>query len=938
MWAPAWAIDAVSLESYRRKRDFSRTPEPTGDGDSPALAPSSALDGTAPRPVPGAAATGGRFVVQRHRARALHYDFRLEIDGVLVSWAVPKGPSLDPSIKRAAFHVEDHPLGYYDFEGTIPAGEYGGGDVIVWDWGTFEPEATFDPGASLRDGELKLVLMGEKLRGRFTIVKTRGWAGGATGRPDQDAWLLIKKRDEWAVPGWDAEGHLESVKTGRTNDQVAEGIAPLVRASEVDAALAAIATSQAATPERPLGKPVSAMPGFIEPMTATLADGPFSDPAWLFELKWDGYRVQAHVRNGRVALYTRRGLDAAGYFPELAGPPTWIDAREAILDGEVVALNAVGEPDFNLLQARRRASKRRLGEEDAASTLGYIVFDLLYLDGRSLVDEPLEARKRLLRSIIRDEAPIQYASHVEGDGEELYRAVAARGLEGVMAKLARSRYEVGRRSTAWLKIKRRAEQEVVVGGWTPREGSQNDLGALLVGIYEGGLLRSAGRVGTGFDARERRRLLGMMAPLKRPSPPFQPPPEEKGVRWIEPTLVVRVEFAEWTADGNLRAASYRGLELDADPEAVARERPETGRDASGVGAAGRAQGSRPPLGDAKVSRDRGAKSVSSTSAQTSTHPGPNRAGEGLASTTEMQALGALPAKGGLWSVAGRQLKLSNLDKVLWPDDGITKRELIGYYAAIAPHLLPYLRDRALTLQRYPDGVDRNGFWQKQVPGHAPDWVECWPWISTQSGATDYLLADSAATLAWVANEAAIDIHPSTFRVIAPDRPTWALIDIDPGQRTQWQDVLLLARLYRTALEHLTVRGFPKVSGQRGIQVWIPVKPVYSFDQTRDWVAGLSRMIAAATSDLVSWEWQKSRRDGLARLDYTQNAWNKTLVAPYSVRPVRGAAVSAPITWDELDDPELRPDRWTLRTIQDRVESLGDLFAPALTLEQELPPL
>jgi bifunctional non-homologous end joining protein LigD len=304
----------------------------------------------------------------------------------------------------------------------------------------------------------------------------------------------------------------------------------------------------------------------------------------------------------------------------------------------------------------------------------------------------------------------------------------------------------------------------------------------------------------------------------------------------------------------------------------------------------------------------------------------------------MEALGALPAKGGLWSVAGRQLKLSNLDKVLWPDDGITKRELIGYYAAIAPHLLPYLRDRALTLQRYPDGVDRTGFWQKQVPGHAPDWVECWPWVSTQSGSTDYLLADSAATLAWVANEAAIDIHPSTFRVAAPDRPTWALIDIDPGQRTNWQDVLLLARLYRTALDHLGVRGFPKLSGQRGIQVWIPLKPIYSFDQTRDWVAALSRMIAAATSDLVSWEWQKSRRDGLARLDYTQNAWNKTLVAPYSVRPVRGAAVSAPIAWDELEDPELRPDRWTLRTIQRRVDELGDLFAPALTLGQELPPL
>jgi bifunctional non-homologous end joining protein LigD len=258
---------------------------------------------------------------------------------------------------------------------------------------------------------------------------------------------------------------------------------------------------------------------------------------------------------------------------------------------------------------------------------------------------------------------------------------------------------------------------------------------------------------------------------------------------------------------------------------------------------------------------------------------------------------------------------------------------------MAPYLLPYLRGRALTLQRYPDGIERAGFWQKQVPGHAPDWVECWPWPSASRGeATEYLLANSAATLAWVANEAAIDIHPSTYEIGAPDRPTWALVDIDPGRRTTWDETLLLARLYRTALEHLGLRGFPKLSGQRGIQVWIPIKPAYSFDQTRDWVAALSRTVASATPSLVSWKWEKSQRDGLARLDYTQNAWNKTLVAPYSVRPAAGAPVSAPIEWEELDDPELRPDRWTLRTIPDRLSHRGDLFEPALRLLQELPAL
>ena len=872
----------------------------------------------APTPAPSAAPSAGRrFVVQRHRARRLHYDLRLEIDGVLVSWAVPKGPSLDPALKRAAFHVEDHPLDYFDFEGTIPAGEYGGGDVIVWDWGSFEPEATDDPGKAVRDGELKLVLRGDKLRGRFTIVRTKGFPDGSGNRSDRESWLLIKKRDEWAVPGWDAEGHLQSVKTGRTNDDVATGVAI---GTGVATGVARAARSLESEPslEPALGTPVAAMPGFVEPMTAALADGPFSDPDWLFELKWDGYRVQAHVRDGRVALYTRRGLDAAEYFPELAGPPSWIDAREAILDGEVVALNDTGEPDFGELQARKRSSVRRPpGEPAASSSLVYQVFDLLYLDGRSLVAEPLETRKRLLRSILRDTDAIHYASHIEGDGEAFYEAVAARGLEGVMAKLRRSRYEAGKRSPAWLKIKRRSEQEFVIGGWTAREGTADDLAALVVGVFEGGVLRAAGKVGTGFDARERRRLMELMRPLARISPAFRAAPREKGVRWVEPRLVARVEFAEWTADGNLRAPSYKGLDLDADARAVTRELP---RDA------GEARRSAAVAAPADESAPGTATSRAATAARAAT-------------ADELAALDELPAKGGLWSIGGQQLKLSNLDKVLWPADGITKRDLIRYHAAIAPYLLPYLRDRALTLQRYPDGIERAGFWQKQVPGHAPDWVECWPWRSASRGeATEYLVADSAATLAWVANEAAIDIHPSTYKIAAPDRPTWALVDIDPGERTSWDELLLLARLYRTALEHLGLRGFPKVSGQRGVQVWIPIEPIYSFDETRDWVAALSRTVAAATPNLVSWKWEKSQRDGLARLDYTQNAWNKTLVAPYSVRPARGAPVSAPIAWDELDDPDLRPDRWTMCTILDRIRDRGDLFAAALGLEQRLPPL
>jgi bifunctional non-homologous end joining protein LigD len=958
----------VSLDHYKRKRDFDRTPEPSGDGTSgeaaragspAASAPGATPAGApgAPGATPGSGAARGRFVVQRHRARALHYDFRLEIDGVLVSWAVPKGPTLDASVRRGAFHVEDHPLDYFDFEGTIPAGQYGAGDVIVWDWGQYRTEATDDPGRAVADGELKFELFGEKLRGRFTIVRTRGGAGrpGArstqpTDKAEREEWLLIKKRDTAAVPGWDVEAAAHSVKTGRTNEEVAAGIAPA--AAWVGNAPPEPAAPRASPVDLPGARPAP-MPGFIEPMKATLTDRPFSDPAWIFELKWDGYRVQARIHDGLVTWSTRRGQNALSYFPELGGPPIWLAAREAILDGEVVALNDRGEPDFRLLQAWRSGRRAAVPAESAAgaaggqaskdgsapvrgaATLAYKVFDLLYLDGSSLLDVPLEDRKLLLRSIIRDSPTVQFASHIEGDGTAFHAAVAERGLEGIVAKLRRSRYEPGRRSPSWLKIKNRQEQEFVVGGWAPRAGSNSDFGALLIGVYEDDALRPAGRVGTGFDAPERARLLSMLAASSRSTSPFRPAQPEDGVHWVEPRLVARVEFAEWSADGALRAPSYKGLDLDADPTAVVRETAKSTdverRAAQSVDPShiepGTQVGATPELLAERSSREAALRGTTISSAA------PTVAAE------ELAALDALPPAGGKWTVGGRELKLSNLDKPIWPGDSIVKRDLIRYYASIAPFALPYLRDRALTVVRHPNGIDRPGFWQKQLPGHTPSWVARWSWRSVSAEEIrDYAVADSAATLAWLANEAAIDLHPSTYKVEAPDRPTWALIDIDPGERTTWDEVLMLARLYRTALGHLGVTGFPKVSGQRGIQVWIPIRPGYTFEATRDWVLGVSRAVGAAVPELVSWEWEKTRRGGLARLDYTQNAFNKTLVAPYAARPAAGAPVSAPISWAELEDPTLKPNGWTIRSIFDRLAVRGDLFAPSLTIEQELPAL
>lgn len=924
----------MPLEEYRRKRNFTRTPEPAGERAARSGSPVSS----------------GRFVVQRHRATRLHYDFRLEIDGVLVSWAVPRGPTLDPSQRRMAVHVEDHPIEYFDFEGVIPQGQYGAGDVIVWDWGTWQPEAeTPDGRRAVTDGELKFRLDGQKIRGRFTIVRTGGRGRKRPGRAEdpvarafeddaQDAWLLIHKRDAAAVAGWDAEDHPQSVKSGRTNDEVLES-RDAIWVSQDPPAAAQIDLSRAV--ETP-------MPTFIEPMAATLADGAFRDNDWFFEVKWDGYRLQAVVRDGKVRTYTRNGKDGESFFPRLLTPPTWINAREAIVDGEVVAIDEAGRPAFGLLQERLGAKGP---DGRAAPDLVYQVFDLLYLDGRSLLKVPLEDRKRLLRSVLREDRHIKFARHVEGEGVAFLEAIAQQQLEGAVAKHRRSIYEPGTRSRSWLKIKNRPEQELVVGGWTPGEGTSKDLGALVVGVYEADgdgaddadaprHLRFAGKIGSGFTAKVRADLRHRLAELAADVPPFDPPPprDHRGrwrgdlanVRWVRPELVIRAELGGWSRDGIVRQGAFKGIEAGRDPLGVVRERAVESRVA--------------------VQAVEATMSASSDAAA----PLPAPASGTAPIVTHLHPWAATPAelaglqsvgRTGTWAIGGVTLKLTNLDKPIFPpadggDDGpITKRELVRYFALIAPAMLPHLADRPLNLHRFPDGAGAPGFWQKDLRPTDPKWLRRWREVGVEARtANEHVIADRVGTLCWLANQAAFEIHAWTSRLNAPWRPTFALIDIDPGTTTTWDDTLVLARLFRTALGHLGVRGYPKVTGQRGIQVWIPIVPRYEYAQTSDWVEKLSRAVAAVVPDLVSWEWSKGNRGGKARLDYTQNAPIKTLVAPYAVRPASGAPVSAPITWDELDDPVLRPNRWTVRTMPDRVAAVGDLFAAAQSDLQELPPI
>ncbi|HLB45194.1 MAG TPA: non-homologous end-joining DNA ligase, partial [Candidatus Limnocylindrales bacterium] len=514
------------------------------------------------------------------------------------------------------------------------------------------------------------------------------------------------------------------------------------------------------------------------------------------------------------------------------------------------------------------------------------------------------------------------------DGRTFYEAVAKQGLEGIVAKLRRSRYEPGRRSKAWLKIKIRREQEVIVVGYEPGKGARADLGSLILAVYEGDELHYVGEVGSGLDGRTIRQLKAELDAHPLDEPPVVNPPRIKAARWSEPRLVVRVEFSEWTTDNLLRQAAYKGLEIGKDPRSVVRERAvATGR---AVEQAEKEAAARAP-GRKSATRSKSAARPKSAAAKRDDPPQ-------AATADEMAALEQVRTEGN-WEVGGQTIKLTNLDKILFPEPAFTKRDLIRYYVTVAPVILPHLRGRALNLSRWPDGVTGHSFWQKQVPHWAPTWIARWDY--PEAGSTEshtYLVADRVATMAWLANHATIDLHPWTSRTAAHRRPTFALIDIDPGEKTTFDDVLTLARLYRAALEHLNVVGLPKTTGKRGIQIWVPVKPVYTYDQTRDWVEALSRAVGAASPQLVSWEWSKSSRRGLARLDFTQNAVNKTLVAPYAVRPVANAAVSTPIGWDELDDPQLRPDRWNIRTVLARLEERGDLFAAALELEQELPEL
>ncbi len=844
--APAPAGDR--LATYRAKRRFGVTPEPGTDGSLQSA------------PAAEKKTSSLAFVVQKHDARRLHYDVRLEIDGAMASWAVPKGPSYDPTVRRLAVQTEDHPLAYNEFEGRIPDGEYGAGDVLVWDRGTYETVPPGQQRAMLDKGHLHVRFAGEKLAGDWHLIRT-GRSGGddGAGGSGKAQWLMFKAKDAAANPRYDVVAERpESVVTGR---QATRG--PLrVGASESGASAAALLAA--------VGEPALA--------TAGVAIGDSSQ--WRFEVKYDGYRLFTCKAGTDVRMYTRRSHDWTDRFRPIAEAIRGLRVRECVIDGEACVVDERGRPSFAALQAW-------LGGGEAAG-LAYVAFDLLWLDGRDLRGEPLEVRRELLEPLFAGHgAPLSLSRGVEGDVRDLLRAAKAAGLEGLVAKRKGSKYVAGR-SGAWVKLRFDLRQDCAIAGWIPLSGVPSDMGALLLAVVESKdppRLVFAGRVGTGFDSKTRHAIAKRLAASERREPAIEGAPRVKDAHWVEPTLVCECAFTEWTRDGSMRHPRYLGMRADKTPMECLRE---TG------------------------------------SANDAIEP---------QEVTEKQSSRARAAP-----------KLANPNKVLFPRDGITKRDVWDYYTAVAPVMLPHLAGRPLTLQRYPDGIEGEEWYQQNVPEKAPDFVQLVE-VGPRHGAKRRILCGDVETLQWLANLAALTIHQWCCHVTPSDTtrqtidaalalPDYVVLDLDPGDGP-WSHLVEVARAVRRLLEALHLESAVKTSGKRGVHIVVPIAHGPTHEQATGFAEQVARAVAKVLPGVATVERMKEKRFGKLYVDYGQNGEGRTIVSPYTIRARDGAVVSTPITWDELDE-RLDPTVFTIRTVLARIEKHGDLFAGALRGGQRLP--
>lgn len=788
----------MSLKDYRAKRKLAETQEPKG-GKAPT---------TGKLPI---------FCVQKHAARHLHYDFRLEYKGRLLSWAIPKGPSMNPSDKRLCIQVEDHPYDYKDFEGTIPKGSYGAGTVLLWDKGTYAvPRAATKAaiekaiGNGLEKGHLDFILHGSKLQGAFTLVKIRD--------AEKSQWLLIKKGDSHAtthkVLAQDA-----SVTTQRTMDEITEN--------------------------KPTRKSKSKpLPKQITPMLATLVAAPFNGEEWLFEIKWDGYRGLAFLKEGEVTFQSRTHhsfkMDLSPITTSLEKLP-----GSAILDGELVILDKKGISHFQDIQNYQTLRKGHIC---------YAVFDLLFLNGEDLRERPLIERKALLKTLLRGiKSPhILYSDHILHQGVAFFAEAEKAHLEGIMGKKMESAYQA-RRSADWVKIKTKHRQEVVIGGFTAPRGSRKGFGALLVGLYEGKKLKYKGHVGGGFDTAQLKSLFEKLTPLIQKQCPFDKEPKgNEKVTWVKPKLVCEVSFTEWTQEQSMRHPIFEGLRTDK-----------------------------------------------------------------LACT-----------------VAPEKEGISHPDKVYFPKEKYTKQDLADYYTSVAPVLLPYLKNRPIVLQRFPEGIKGGHFYQKEIIAEHPSWIETFP-IKHEERTINYLLIKDLPSLLYAVNLGSIEIHPFLAEKDHLDNPSYCVLDLDP-EAIGFNAVIEVAQEVHALLDAWKIKHFCKTSGASGLHIYLPLHGKYTFEQSKQFAQVIAATVHEKLPRITSLERSPAKRQRKVYLDYLQNRSGQTVVAPYAVRPRPGAPVSTPLLWEEVK-AGLDPADFTIKTTPKRIQQKGDLFkgvlGPGISMEK-----
>lgn len=845
----------MPLKKYHAKRNFEKTPEPHGSRGKKAKSRSLI------------------FVIQKHAASHLHYDLRLEMHGVLISWAVPKGPPLQPGEKHLAIQVEDHPFEYKDFEGVIPKGNYGAGKVIIWDKGTYESadNSIEDPNLyfsqALDKGHIVFILQGKKLSGEFALIRTK--------RGQKNNWLFIKTQNN--TPHKKLKITDKSVVSGLTLEQIH------------DDSLQQEHFDLLATPKKP-------MPNTLSVMLATAVTQPIDQPGWLHEIKWDGYRIVAFLNQKQVKLHTRNHQDYTHHFATVATELAKLKLK-AVFDGEMVVVDDTGRSRFQLMQKY---------QSEGVGHLIYYIFDVIWFNGYDLRQIPLIQRKLILSKILPKLEYVRLSEHVMENGTQFFKAAKTLHLEGIMAKKANSVYSEGKRTRSWLKIKSRPQQEAVICGYTAPRGSRKLLGALILGVYERGHLQYIGHTGTGFTEKIIKELKPRLDRLAQEQSPFERIPKTNSpVTWVKPQLVCEVAFHEWTAEGLLRQPAFLGLRTDKLARSVHRELPI-------------------PTVKLMPAQKYPSKQDTQSSKLTKSKSLTNRS-----SKEKLQSKSTFLSQNNevIMKVNRHPLKLTHLNKVYWPKSGYTKRDLIEYYHSVAKFILPYLKNRLQVLHRFPEGVDEPGFYQKNIV-HVPSWLHTVPIHSEgEQRKVHYLLCENEASLLYMVNLGCIDMNPWLSKYTSLAKPDFCVLDLDP-YGIDFEAVVEVAHSIHKFLEHLKVNHYCKTSGATGLHIFIPLKGKYTFEHSRQFAELIFSYIHEKIPDITSLERMPKRRKGKVYLDFLQNRIGQTIAAPYSVRPRPDATVSTPLQWRELK-PGLSPQQFTMETIHKRLAKEGDIWLPIL---------